>query len=67
MANDQGYITAVAYSPMLEHWIGLGYLKGGRERLGEIVQIWDGLRNIHMQAEVCDPVFYDKEHVKLHG
>ena len=52
---------------MVEHCIALGYLKRGRERLGEVVQIWDGLRDIHMQAEVCDPVFYDKEHAKLHG
>ncbi|MGI9465045.1 MAG: glycine cleavage T C-terminal barrel domain-containing protein, partial [Aestuariivirgaceae bacterium] len=67
MKNDQGYITAVAYSPMLEHWIGLAYLKRGRERLGETVQIWDGLRDLYMRAEVCDPVFYDREHAKLHG
>ncbi len=67
MANDQGYVTAVAYSPMLEQWIALGYLNGGRERHGEIIQVWDGLRGAHMLAEVCDPVFYDKEHAKLHG
>jgi sarcosine oxidase subunit alpha len=67
MANDQGYVTAVAYSPMVEQWIALGYLDGGRERRGEIIQVWDGLRGAHMLAEVCDPVFYDKEHAKLHG
>jgi sarcosine oxidase subunit alpha len=67
LANDQGYVTSVAFSPMLGYWIGLGLLKGGRARHGETVQVWDGLRQFHMLAEVCDPMFYDKEHVKLHG
>ena len=67
IANDQGYVTAVAHSPMVGQWIALGYLNGGRDRYGETVQVWDGLRGMHMLAEVCDPIFYDKEHVKLHG
>jgi sarcosine oxidase subunit alpha len=67
MDNDQGYVTAVAFSPMLGQWIGLALLKGGRERHGETVQVWNGLSNIHMLAEVVDPCFYDKEHKKLHG
>jgi len=67
MANDQGYVTSVAWSPMLGHWIGLGLLKRGRERHGEVVHLWDGLRNIHLRAEVCDPMHYDRENVKLHA
>jgi sarcosine oxidase subunit alpha len=67
MDNDQGYVTAVAFSPMLGQWIGLALLKGGRERHGETVLVWNGLSNIHMLAEVVDPCFYDKEHKKLHG
>jgi len=67
MANDQGYVTSTAWSPMLGYWIGLGLLKRGRERHGEIVHLWDGLRNIHLRAEVCDPMHYDRENVKLHA
>jgi sarcosine oxidase subunit alpha len=67
MADDQGYVTAVAWSPMLGHWIGLALLKRGRERHGEVVVVWDGLRNYHTLAEVCDPMFYDRENRKLHG
>ncbi len=52
---------------MLGYWIGLGLLKRGRERHGEIVHLWDGLRNIHLRAEVCDPMHYDRENVKLHA
>ena len=34
-ANDQGYITSVAFSPTLGHWIGLGLLQYGPQRIGE--------------------------------
>jgi sarcosine oxidase subunit alpha len=67
LANDQGYVTSVAYSPMLETWLGLALLKRGRERHGEVVKVFDGLRGIHMLAEICDPVHYDRENRKLHG
>jgi heterotetrameric sarcosine oxidase alpha subunit len=67
LENDQGYVTSVAYSPMLEMWLGLALLKRGRERHGEIVNVFDGLRNIHMSGEICDPVHYDRENRKLHA
>ena len=67
MDNDQGYVTSVAFSPMLGQWIGLGLLKGGSARHGETVLVWNGLSNVHLLAEVVDPCFYDKEHKKLHG
>jgi heterotetrameric sarcosine oxidase alpha subunit len=67
MANDQGYITSVAWSPMLNEWLGLALFSRGRERHGEIVQVFDGLRNIHMLAEICEPVHYDRENKKLHA
>jgi methylglutamate dehydrogenase subunit C len=65
--NDHGYVTSVAWSPMLGQWIALALLKGGSARHGEIVLVWNGLANIHMLAEVVDPCFYDKEHTKLHA
>jgi methylglutamate dehydrogenase subunit C len=67
MANDQGYISSVAWSPMLNQWVGLALLANGRERHGEIVKIFDGLRNIHTFGEVCEPVHYDKENAKLYA
>jgi glycine cleavage system aminomethyltransferase T len=66
MANDQGYITSVSYSPMLDLWIGLALFKDGRNRHGEIVKVFDGLRNIHIYAEICEPMQYDPENRKLH-
>jgi sarcosine oxidase subunit alpha len=67
MVNDQGYITATAWSPMLNMWLGLALLANGRERHGEIVKVFDGLRNIHMYGEICDPMHYDRENIKLHA
>jgi len=67
LAGSQGYITSIAYSPMLGYWLGMALLKNGRERHGEIVKVFDGLRNIHMYAEICDPMHYDKENKKLHA
>jgi methylglutamate dehydrogenase subunit C len=66
MANDQGYITSVAWSPMLKEWLGLALLSNGRARYGEVVQVFDGLRNIHMLAEICDPMHFDRENARLH-
>ncbi|MDQ1849513.1 sarcosine oxidase subunit alpha family protein [Gemmobacter fulvus] len=64
-AQDQGYITSVCYSPTLGAWLGLGFLKNGRARLGEAIRVVDHLRGIDVLCEVCDPVFHDKEGVKL--
>jgi sarcosine oxidase subunit alpha len=66
-ANDQGYITSVAYSPTLGHWIGLGLLSGGLGRHGQHVRVWDPVRSGDVLAEVCDPVFYDSKGERLHG
>jgi sarcosine oxidase subunit alpha len=67
MANDQGYISSVAYSPMLERWVGLALLANGRGRHGETVRVFDGLRGMGYDAEICDPVHFDKENRRLHG
>ena len=62
--NDQGYITSVGPSPDLG-WIGLGFLKNGRARMGEMVRMVDHLRKIDILCEVCDPVFHDKAGEKM--
>jgi sarcosine oxidase subunit alpha len=52
---------------MLDQWIGLALLANGRERHGEVLTIFDGLRNKNFLGEVCDPIHYDKENTKLHA
>ncbi len=66
MAADQGYICSVAFSPMLNMWLGLALLSNGRARHGEIVKVFDGLRGHHYLAEICDPVHFDPENRRLH-
>ena len=36
-------------------------------RHGEVIQVFDGLRNIHMLAEICDPMHFDRENARLHA
>src|SRR5438477_417449 len=38
--NDEGYMTSVAFSPMLGSWIGLGVLKRGPQRAGGTVRAY---------------------------
>jgi sarcosine oxidase subunit alpha len=66
-AHDQGYVTSVAFSPTLGHWIGLGFLQNGPARLGEIIRIYDPIRNGDALAEVVSPVFIDPEGARLHA
>ena len=65
--NDQGYITSVAFSPTLGHFLGLGFLRNGRARHGEVIRMVDHLRQIETECEVCDPVFFDKEGGRSRG
>ncbi|WP_454917023.1 sarcosine oxidase subunit alpha family protein [Xanthobacter sediminis] len=60
-ANDEGYMTSVAYSPTLGHSIGLGFLKRGQERIGEQVRAYDPVRGGDILVEVCSPAFIDPE------
>ena len=65
--NDLGYVTSVAFSPALGHWIGLALLAGGASRHGERVRVWDPVRSGDFEAEVSDPVFYDPSGERLHA
>jgi sarcosine oxidase subunit alpha len=65
--NDEGYMTSVAFSPMLGHWIGLGVLKRGPERIGQRVRAYDPVRNGDVEVEICNPVFFDPEGGRLNG
>ncbi|MEL6913433.1 MAG: sarcosine oxidase subunit alpha family protein [Pseudomonadota bacterium] len=66
-ANHQGYVTSVAYSPSLGHHIALAFLAGGRDRTGEVIRCWDGLRGLDAAVEVVSPSFIDPEGSRLRG
>ena len=64
--NDSGHLTSVAFSPALETWIGLGLLKRGSSRVGEIIRAYDPVRGGDYLLEVCSPVFVDPKGERLH-
>ena len=67
MENDEGYMTSVAYSPVLGHWIGLGLLRNGPQRIGERIRAVDPVRNGDIEVEICTACFVDVEGTRLHG
>jgi len=65
--NNQGYVTSVGFSPTFDCFLGLGFLKNGRERWGEQVRLVDHLRGIDAVCEVSDPVIFDPEGGRVRG
>ena len=63
----QGYVTSVGFSPTLQVFLGLGFLKNGPERHGERIRMVDHLRGIETICEVCHPVFFDPEGENVRG
>jgi len=66
-ANDQGYISSTCYSPTLEGYIALGFLRNGRARHGEQVRVVDHLRDVDVTCAVCDPVMFDPDGGRARG
>ncbi|MEQ1941156.1 sarcosine oxidase subunit alpha [Mesorhizobium sp. VNQ89] len=65
--TDDGYVTSVCFSPFMDQWIGLGLVKHGRERHGEIAMAHDPVRREDYEVEICNPVFYDPEGGRQRG
>jgi sarcosine oxidase subunit alpha len=65
MANDQGWMSSVAYSPSLKHSIGLGFIKNGGTRMGEVVRAADPLRGVEIDVEIVSAHFIDPEGERL--
>lgn len=58
-------MTSVTFSPILDIWIGIGFLKNGRNRIGEKVRAVDFLRGSDTLVEICHPIFFDQEGKRL--
>ncbi|GLH80287.1 sarcosine oxidase subunit alpha [Bradyrhizobium sp. SSBR45G] len=65
--NDQGYVTSVAFSPTLGHWIGLALVRRGPQRIGERMRAYDPVRDGDTEVELVSPVFLDPQGARLHG
>ena len=66
-ASDQGHLTSVAFSPSLNSSIGLGLLRRGAERIGEVVRAYDPLRGTDVRVEIRPACFVDPEGTRLRG
>jgi heterotetrameric sarcosine oxidase alpha subunit len=65
--HDEGHMTSVAFSPTLGHWIGLGLLRRGPERIGERVRAFDPVRGGDVAVEICSPAFVDPAGERFRG
>ncbi|MEL6792906.1 MAG: glycine cleavage T C-terminal barrel domain-containing protein, partial [Pseudomonadota bacterium] len=67
MENDLGWVASVAWSPELNNYIGIGFLKHGRDRMGDRLRAWDGVRGTDVEVEICSPHMVDPEGERLRG
>ena len=67
METDQGWMTSVAWSPNLGHSIGLGFIRRGQEREGEIVRAVSPVHDADMEVEVVSPHFLDPDGERMRG
>lgn len=61
--NTQGRVTSTYHSPTLGRGIAMGLIRGGLDRMGDVVE-FSNLSGDPIRARVVDPVFYDKEGAK---
>jgi len=66
-ANDQGFVTSAAWSPTLGHAIAIALLTHGPDRYGERIIVHDPVRGGDVEAEICHPVFVDREGTRVRG
>lgn len=63
--TDQGYVTSAAYSPTLGCSIALAFLKGGADRMGDVLRVMNPLEGQEVRAEVVSAHFVDPEGERL--
>ena len=64
-ANDDGWLTSLVFSPHMGHYIALGYLSRGTNRLGEKMRVVNLLNKTEVEVEIVSPHFIDPEGSRL--
>jgi heterotetrameric sarcosine oxidase alpha subunit len=62
-----GHVSSMTYSPVFGHEIALGFVNGGRVRVGQVVYAAFPLKNEVTTVRIVDSVFYDKEGRRFRG
>jgi len=65
--NDQGHMSSIAWSPSLQSYIGLGFLKDGANRKGDVIKAVDYMRGHHVKVKVVSAHFIDPDGERLRG
>ena len=65
--NDLGYVTSSCYSPTLESFIALAFLKNGTKRFGEKIKVSNPILKNETTAEICNPIFVDPNGDRVRG
>ena len=63
--NDLGHVSSANYSPILKEWIGLGFVRSGKERMGRKILAHDPIRGTDTELVVCSALFLDPEGARL--
>jgi sarcosine oxidase subunit alpha len=63
-AESLGFLTAAIYSPVMDHYIALGFLKNGRQRIGDTVWAHSPIAGQSIRLKVTSSCFYDPEGVR---
>ena len=61
-----GHITSSYYSAVLESSIALAVIKGGADRMDEMIFLPQADGTV-IKAKICSPVFYDPEGLRQHA
>jgi sarcosine oxidase subunit alpha len=66
--HGEGWITAVTYSPVFEHWIGIGFISGGYKNwISRVAIAADPVRKENIEVEIVSPHMYDPEGAQHYG
>jgi len=65
--TDQGYATSACYSPTLQTYMALAFVRDGTARMGERIRFVDRLRGVDTEVEICHPVSLDPEGGRARG
>jgi sarcosine oxidase subunit alpha len=64
-SHDLGWMSSTAFSPILGTSIGLGFIREGHDRMGDVVRAVDLVRGQDIEVEVTSPHFIDPEGRRL--
>ena len=67
VGHGEGWISSACVSPQMNGWIGLGFLRGGLAREGEIIRAADPTGVGVVRLRVVSPHFFDPQGERLRG